>query len=161
MRINVHDCIKTILDYPSMPASDIDSYITIFKINVIIQVIVHDIIIFKPNIIMKQLTIQDKIQILKDAIKYLKEYKCTGMCIAIYKHLNNYTFHIVSLSTLDYYYPDFTHDNYLKFYRFNKTVKRYKDCAYWDDFYNVFGINRRIIFLRYLILKLRIQQFKQ
>lgn len=122
---------------------------------------VHDIIIFKSNIIMKELTIQDKIQVLKDTIKDLKKYKCTGMCTAISKHLKNYTSHILLLSTLDYYYPDFTHDNYLKFYRFNKTVKRYKDCAYWDDFYNVFGINRRIIFLRYLILKLRMQQFKQ
>ena len=32
-------CSKTILDYPSMPASDIDSYITIFKINIIMILI--------------------------------------------------------------------------------------------------------------------------
>lgn len=145
-----------------MPESDIDSYITIFKINVIIQVMVHDIIIFKPNIIMKQLTIQDKIQILKDAIKYIKEYKCVGMCCALSIHIKNYTNRIiVPHSTLDYYYPDFTHDNYLKFYRFNKSVKEYENSTFWDDFSGGSGVKRRIIFLRYLILKLRIQQFKQ
>lgn len=84
----------------------------------------HDIIIFKPYIIMKELTIQDKIQILKNAIKHLKECNCVGMCIAISTHIKNYTSHIiVPHSTLDYYYPNFTQDNYIKFYRFNKTVK--------------------------------------
>ena len=111
---------------------------------------------------MKQLTIQDKIQILKDAIKYIKEYKCVGMCCALSIHIKNYTnCIIVPHSTLNNYYPDFTHDNYLKFYRWNIFVKRYKNSAFWDDFDKGFGVKRRIIFLRYLILKLRIQQFKQ
>lgn len=111
---------------------------------------------------MKELTIQDKIQILKDSIKHLKECRCVGMCIAIATQLRNYTSHIiVPHSTLDYYYPDFTHDNYIKFYRFNKFVKKYKDCVYWDTYDGESGRKRRIIFLRYLILKLRIQQFKQ
>lgn len=111
---------------------------------------------------MKKLTIQDKIQILKDAIKHLKKCKCIGMCIALSIHIKKYTNRIVvPISTLDYYYPDFTHDNYIKFYRFNKSVKQYENSVFWDDFLGGFGIRRRIIFLRYLILKLRIQQFKQ
>ena len=110
---------------------------------------------------MKKLTIQDKIQILKDAIKYLKEYKCVGMCCTLSILIKKYTNKIVvPHSTLDYYYPDFTHDRYLKFYRFNKYVKQYKHSPFWDNI-DVFGTKRRIIFLRYLILKLRIQQLKQ
>lgn len=123
---------------------------------------VHDIIIFKPYLVMKELTIQDKIQILKDAIKHLKEYKYVGMCIALSIHIKKYTNNtIVPYSTLDFYYPDFTHDNYVKFYRFNKSVKECENSAFWDDFLGGFGVKRRIIFLRYLILKLRIKQFKQ
>ena len=111
---------------------------------------------------MKELSIQDKIQILKDAIKYLKEYECVGMCPALSRSINNYTHCIIiPYSTLDYHYPDFTHDNYMKFYRFNKTVKQCKNCVYWDDYNGESGRQRRIIFLRYLILKLRIQQFKR
>lgn len=111
---------------------------------------------------MKELTIQDKIQILKNAIKYIKECEWVGMCRALSIHIKNYTnCIIVPHSTLDYYYPDFTHDNYLKFYRWNKSVKLYENCAFWDDFTRDSGVKRRIIFLRHLILKLRIQQFKQ
>lgn len=80
---------------------------------------------------MKLLTIQNKIQILKGAIKHLKEYKYLGMCNAIVKNIKNYIPHtIIPHSTLDYYYSDFTHDNYLKFYRFNRSVKQYKHSAF-------------------------------
>lgn len=110
---------------------------------------------------MQELTIQDKIQILKDAIKYIKKYMCVGMCAALSRSINNYTHRIIiPYSTLDYYYPDFTHYNYLKFYRYNKSVKQCENDTFWDDCYGIFGLKRRIIFLRYLILKLRIQQFK-
>lgn len=46
---------------------------------------------------MKELTIQDKIQILKDAIKHLKECKCVGMCIALSTTISNYTHRIITL----------------------------------------------------------------
>lgn len=122
---------------------------------------VHDLIIFKPTMRIKELTIQNKIQILKDAIKYLKEYRCVGMCAALSRSINNYTHPIIiPYSTLDYHYPDFTHDYYMKFYRFNKSVKQCEPREFWDNM-DVFGMKRRIIFLRYLILKLRIQQFKR
>lgn len=111
---------------------------------------------------MKELTIQDKIQILKNAIKHLKECQCVGMCIAISTCMREYTSNIIiPHSTLDYYYPDFTQDSYIKFYRFNKTVKQCKGYVYWDAYDGGSSMKRRIIFLRYLILKLRIQQFKQ
>ncbi len=123
---------------------------------------VHDLIIFKPTIRMKELTIKDKIQILKDGIKYLKNHTCVGMCAALSRSINKYPHRmIIPYSTLDYYYPDFTHNNYLKFYRYNKSVKQCENGRFWDDCYSIFGMKRRIIFLRYLILKLRIQQFKQ
>ena len=111
---------------------------------------------------MKELSIQDKIQILKGAIEYLKKYEYVGMCPSLTRSMHHYTHRIIiPYSTLDYHYPDFTKDNYMKFYRFNKTVKQCKDCIYWDNHISKSGKTRRIIFLRYLILKLRIQQFKQ
>lgn len=112
---------------------------------------------------MVRLTTKSKIAILKDAIKHLKRRNCNGMCIAIFLALRNYDNNIVKLaSSLHYNYPDFTHNNYMNFYRFNKIVKLHADCEYWDRCdYSKTSIIRRIIFLRYLILKLRIQQFKQ
>ena len=112
---------------------------------------------------MKQLTIQDKIQILKYAIKYLKRRTCYGMCASIALSIRDYNKNCI-MTYADVYdnYPDFTHDNYIKFYRFNKTVKLHANCSYWDNYNRkITSIMRRIIFLRYLILKLRIQQFKQ
>ena len=112
---------------------------------------------------MNELTIQDKIQVLKGAIKYLKRRTCHGMCAAIALGFRDYDKNILRSYTDVYdYYPDFTHDNYMKFYKFNKIVKLHANCSYWDNYNRkITSIIRRIIFLRYLILKLRIQQLKQ
>lgn len=111
---------------------------------------------------MKELTIQTKIKILNHAIKYLKRRNCYGMCTAIDSGFQRYDIDIVLILNLHNYYPDFTHDNYMKFYSFNKTVKAHANCSYWDSYNRkIIPIMRRVIFLRYLILKLRIQQFKQ
>lgn len=111
---------------------------------------------------MIRLTTKSKIIILKDAIKHLKRRNCCGMCTAIGLAFNKYNDNVI-VNALDIYYnyPDFTHDNYIKFYRFNKTVKIYARGSYWDSYGKVISLIRRIIFLRYLILKLRIQQFKR
>lgn len=129
-----------------MPASDIDSYITIFKIQNVMKV-----------------TLKEKIHILKLAIINLRTKKSIGMCTAIIDSMYIYwkTSNIPHISNIEEIYSDFTHNNYIKFYKFLKVPKYYNKNTFWDKYDNYYACKRRIIFLRYLILKLRIQQFKQ
>lgn len=81
---------------------------------------------------MIRLTTKSKIQILKDAIKHLKRRNCDGMCTAIGFGFRKYNNNVLT-NAVDIYdnYPNFTHTDYMRFYRFNKTVKLHANCSFW------------------------------
>lgn len=98
---------------------------------------------------------QEKIDILKQAIKRIIVDPKIGMCEAItmsilikYNH-SIYVFH----HDIKVIYPDFNYTNYRELMRNNK-VDSIIRTGYWDK-RNIFGNIRRILFLRKLIKNLK------
>ena len=98
---------------------------------------------------------QDKIDILKQAIKRIILDHKIGMCdairISIFIKYNRSIY--VYYADIGIIYPDFSYTNYRKLMR-NNRVDDIIRTGYWDK-RNIFGNVRRILFLRKLIQNLK------
>lgn len=113
----------------------------------------------KPLSIYDKLSIstEEKINILKQAIKRIVVDPKLGMCDAIRTSIfTKYNYSIyVYYSDIPFIYPDFNYTNYRELMLNNK-VDSIIRTGYWDK-RNIFGAIRRILFLRKLIKNLKKQ----
>lgn len=110
--------------------------------------------------IIKELSIEEKINIIEYTIHQLKEHRKSGICAclrdALGYHIGRWCAILTIEKKMTLIYPDFTHTNYMRFWWFIPRVKRLKYHIYWDGL-NYWGYIRRKIYLKHILKQLKKQ----
>ena len=110
--------------------------------------------------IIKELSIEEKINIIEYTIHQLKEHRNSGICACLRDALGYYINRYCAILTIEkrmiLIYPDFTHTDYINFWWFIPRVKKLKYSLYWDNL-NYWGYIRRKIYLKHILKQLKKQ----
>ena len=110
--------------------------------------------------ILKELSIEEKLNIIEYTIHQLKEHRNIGICAglrdALGYYINRWCAILQIESKMTLIYPDFTHTNYMRFWWFIPRVKKLKNHIYWDEL-NCWGYIRRKIYLNHILKQLKKQ----
>ena len=110
--------------------------------------------------IIKDLSIEEKINLIKDAIYQLKEHRNSGICACVRDALGYYIKRYCPILTMEgrltLIYSNFTHTDYMRFWWFIRKVRKLKYSLYWDEL-NCWGYIRRRIYLNHILKQLKKQ----
>ena len=108
--------------------------------------------------ILKDLSIEEKINIIEYTIHQLKEHRNSGICACIRDALGYYINRCWAILTIEkrltLIYPNFTHTDYMRFWWFSRKVKKLRYSLYWDEL-NYWGYIRRKIYLKHILKQLK------
>lgn len=110
--------------------------------------------------IIKELSIEEKVNIIEYTIHQLKEHRDSGICAclrdALGYYINRYCAILQIESKMTLIHPNFTHTNYMRFWWFIPRVKQLRYSLYWDKL-SYCGYIRRKIYLKHILKQLKKQ----